>query len=120
MRITCQRIGLPPISTSALGIEWVRSCSRVPRPPQRIATGTSAASATGDGGKDRHFVAVRELGVEAVLKADVLARDIDVDEAPQRPIFGDPGAKVRVRVEDRIERFADRLAVDLDLSPPRR
>ena len=31
-------IGLPPISTSGFGIDWVCSCSRVPRPPQRIAT----------------------------------------------------------------------------------
>src|SRR5918996_2070529 len=38
MRITCQRIGRPPISTSGLGIVWVCSRSRVPRPPQRMTT----------------------------------------------------------------------------------
>src|SRR5829696_5369221 len=38
MRITCQRIGRPPISTSAFGIIWVCSRRRVPRPPQRITT----------------------------------------------------------------------------------
>ena len=36
--ITCQRIGRPPISTSGFGISALCSCSRVPRPPQRIAT----------------------------------------------------------------------------------
>src|SRR5215216_4737040 len=38
MRITCQRIGRPPISTSAFGIDWVCSRRRVPCPPQRITT----------------------------------------------------------------------------------
>src|SRR5580658_6215336 len=37
--MTCQRIGMPPISTSGLGIARACSCRRVPRPPQRIATG---------------------------------------------------------------------------------
>src|SRR3712207_6210293 len=36
--MTCQRIGCPPISTSGLGMPGLCSCSRVPRPPQRIAT----------------------------------------------------------------------------------
>ncbi len=39
MRITCQRIGRPPISTSGLGSVCVCSRSRVPRPPQRMTTG---------------------------------------------------------------------------------
>src|ERR687894_2722975 len=38
MRMTCQRIGRPPISTSGFGIVWVCSRSRVPRPPQRMTT----------------------------------------------------------------------------------
>src|SRR5829696_3765018 len=38
MRTTCQRIGCPPISTSGLGTSGLCSCSRVPRPPHRIAT----------------------------------------------------------------------------------
>ena len=38
MRMTCQRIGRPPISTSGLGIDCVCSCRRVPRPPQRMTT----------------------------------------------------------------------------------
>src|SRR3954449_4594113 len=36
--MTCQRIGLPPISTRGLGSSAVCSWSRAPRPPQRIAT----------------------------------------------------------------------------------
>src|SRR5215207_3220045 len=109
MRITCQRIGLPPISTSALGIACVCSWSLVPRPPQRMATGTPGAAplpdpacglaATGHGGQDRHLVAVAELGVEAVPKADVLAGDVDVDESPQGPVLGDPLAQLVMGVE---------------------
>src|ERR687895_202660 len=38
MRMTCHRIGRPPISTSGFGIVWVCSRSRVPRPPQRMTT----------------------------------------------------------------------------------
>src|SRR5919197_2249594 len=119
MRTTCQRIGMPPISTSGFGIAWVRSWSLVPRPPQRIATGVSAAadcsSATGDGRQDGHLVAVGELRVEAVLEADVLARDVDIDESAQGPVLGDPLTKVSVGVEYRVERFTDGVAVDLDL-----
>src|ERR687897_1554999 len=116
--MTCQRIGLSPISTSALGIACVLSCSRVPRPPQRMATAVSAAgglAATGDGGKDRYLVAVRERCGEAVLEADVLARNVDVDEAAQGPVLGDPLAKVGVLREDCVERLAHRAALDLDL-----
>src|SRR5829696_6008404 len=48
MRITCQRIGRPPISTSGFGRAGVCSRSRVPRPPQRMTTGSSIGpNATG-------------------------------------------------------------------------
>src|SRR5215208_1946849 len=43
IRITCQRIGRPPISTSGFGIVCVSSRSRVPRPPHRITTDSSTA-----------------------------------------------------------------------------
>src|SRR5947209_2936160 len=36
---TCHRMGRPPISTRGLGIARVCSWRRVPRPPQRMATG---------------------------------------------------------------------------------
>src|SRR5687768_8876926 len=115
--MTCQRIGLPPISTSAFGIACVSSRSRVPLPPQRMATGMSAAKGelapTGDGGKDRHFVTVGELGLEAVLKSDVLAGDVDVDEAAQGAVLGDALAKAIVLIEDRIESLAHGAAFDL-------
>src|SRR4029453_2599205 len=39
-------MGRPPISTSAFGIDSVRSLRRVPRPPQRITTGSRVATAT--------------------------------------------------------------------------
>src|SRR3954463_16770515 len=41
MRTTCQTIGRAPISTMGLGMSCVRSCRRVPRPPQRMTTGGS-------------------------------------------------------------------------------
>src|SRR3954447_14866185 len=41
MRTTCQTIGRAPISTMGLGMSCVRSCRRVPRPPQRMTTGVS-------------------------------------------------------------------------------
>src|SRR5918994_6880524 len=104
--MTCQRIGLPPISTSAFGIACVCSRNRVPLPPQRIATGMSAAEGelapTGDCRKDRHFVAVGQLGFEPVLEADVLTGDIDVDEAAKRAVLGDALTQPVVLVEDRV------------------
>src|SRR5436190_2021161 len=132
MRTTCQRIGWAPISTSAFGIAWVCSWRRVPRPPHRIATGPTPSIAGGygiakpttppglfpacDRGQDRHLVAFLELGVEAVLEADVLPRDVDVDEAAKASVLGDPLAEVVVLVEDGVQRLADRGALDLDLA----
>src|SRR5690349_4253056 len=104
MPITCQRIGRPPISTRAFGTVSVLSRRRVPRPPQRITTGGFIASAlflaiagvsaearsgaAGDCGEDGDFVALVDLGVETLLEADVLAVDVDVDEAAQVPVLG--------------------------------
>src|SRR4051794_40515957 len=48
MRTMCQRIGRPPISTSALGIAWVCSRSRVPRPPARMATVSTPSGMAAD------------------------------------------------------------------------
>src|SRR6476469_1830864 len=112
MPITCQRIGRPPISTSAFGIVSVRSRSRVPRPPQRMTTG---GLATGDGREDGHLGAVVDLGLETLLEADVLAADVDVDEAAQIAVLGDPLAQGAVRLEDRVEHLADGGAADLEL-----
>ena len=72
--------------------------------------------AAGDGGEDRHLVAVGDGGLEAVLEADVLAADVDVDEAPQVPVLGDALAQAVVLVEDRVERLADGPALDLELA----
>ena len=41
MRTTCQRIGHSPTSTSGLGISFVRSWRRVPRPPLSITTSST-------------------------------------------------------------------------------
>src|SRR5690349_24687368 len=115
MPITCQRIGRPPISTSAFGTDSVRSRSRVPRPPQRMTTG---GLATGDGREDRYLVAVVDLRLQAVLEADVLAADVDVDEAAQVAVLGDPLTQVAMGLEDGVEDLADGGAGDLDLSLP--
>src|SRR6267378_1562469 len=40
----CTRIGISPTLTSGFGMNWVSSCRRVPVPPQRMTTGTSANS----------------------------------------------------------------------------
>src|SRR4051812_48156716 len=45
-------------------------------------------SAAGDGGEDRHRVAVLDLGVERTGEADVLVVDVDVDEAVQLALLG--------------------------------
>src|SRR6185295_5593424 len=115
MPITCQRIGRPPISTSAFGTDSVRSRRRVPRPPQRMTTG---GLATGDGWEDGDLGAVVDLGLEALLEADVLAADVDVDEAAQVAVLGDPLAQPSVRLEDRVEHLTDGRAADLELRFP--
>src|SRR5262245_35383670 len=112
MPITCQRIGIPPISTSALGTVSVRSRSRVPRPPQRMTTG---GLATRDSRQDRDLVALADRGLEALLEADVLAADVDVDEAAQVAVLGDPLAQVGVRLEDGVEHLAHGRAGHLHL-----
>ena len=76
----CHRIGRPPISTSALGIAWVRSWSLVPRPPHKTTTLPESCIgrimnarrarwlSAGHGGKDLDLVAVGDLGLEPVLE----------------------------------------------------
>src|SRR5829696_1774478 len=46
-------------------------------------------SAAGDGGQDRHRVAVLHLGVERPGEPHVLVVDVDVDEAVQLALLGD-------------------------------
>src|ERR1700752_3664595 len=120
MCTTCQRVGLPPISTSAFGIACVCSCRRAPRPPHRIATGSLpstagermelvavAGLAARDGRPDGHLVPLLKLGVQSGLEADALSGDVSVHEPAQAAVLGDPLAQVVVLVEDLIERLAD-------------
>src|SRR5918999_2474292 len=59
--MTCHRIGRPPISTSGFGIVSVCSRSRVPRPPQRMTTGSSTAGTLpGVAGRAGHAAAVEQ------------------------------------------------------------
>ena len=53
--------------------------------------------------------------LQALLEADVLAADVDVDEAAQVAVLGDPLAQVAVGVEDGVEHLADGGALDLEL-----
>src|SRR4051812_1791636 len=62
MRITCHRIGCPPISTSGFGSSALCDTRRVPRPPQRIATFICARLP----GMDRDQRAARAAAYESV------------------------------------------------------
>src|SRR6478735_6719670 len=129
MPITCQRIGRPPISTSAFGTDSVRSRSRVPRPPQRITTGgfidcvfyptgvgtSTKRSAAGHRGQNGYLVAVVDRRLKPLLEADVLAADVDVDEAAKVAVLGDAVAEAAVGVEDRVEHLAHGRAFDFEL-----
>src|SRR3954471_1857530 len=115
MSTTWRMIGRAPISTRALGTDSVFSRRRVPRPPQRITTGGSSALPAGDGRQDRDLVAVVDGGLEALLEADVLAGDVDVHEAAQVAVLGDPLAKAVVAIEHRVEGLADGGRIDFHL-----
>src|SRR6185437_11818203 len=84
----------------------------------RIAVASSGARALAarNGRQDRHLVAVIDRGLQAILEADVLAGDVDVDEAAQIAVLGDALAESVVLVEDRIEGLADGRALDLELA----
>ena len=53
--------------------------------------------------------------VEAVAEADVLAADVDVHEAAQLAVLGDPVAQAVEALVQRVERLADAVALDLRL-----
>src|SRR6478735_9773042 len=71
MPITCQRIGRPPISTSAFGTVSVRSLSRVPRPPQRMTTGVVRLTCVAEQFKDAGSVACSARERPRTPKCDV-------------------------------------------------
>src|SRR6476661_2506225 len=74
----------------------------------------AARSAAGDGGKDGYLGAVVDGRVEALLEADVLAGDVDVDEAAQVAVLGDPLAQIAVGLEDGVEHLAHGPPAHLD------
>src|SRR5262245_17854768 len=76
---------------------------------------TTGGLTTGDGRQDRYLRSIGDLSLEPVLEADVLAADVDVDEAAQVAVLGDPVAQRAVRLEDRVEDLADRRTADLQL-----
>src|SRR6476469_1978604 len=69
-------------------------------------------SAAGDGGQDRHLVAVGDRRLEAVQEADVIAAHVYVDEPAQPAVLGDPAAQLAVAVVQGVEHLADRGALD--------
>src|SRR5690348_3671167 len=90
-----------------------------PAPPSRDLSRAERAaerSASGDSRQDRQLGAVLDRRGQAVEKADVLARDVDVDEAPQRAVVViDARAQLVVADEQRLEHLAHVCAVDLGL-----
>src|ERR1044072_2025369 len=72
-------------------------------------------SATRDSRENGYLVALAHRRVEALLEADVLAADVDVDEAAQVAVLGEPRPQVGVRLEDGVEHLADRGAGNLQL-----
>ena len=106
-----------------------RSRAVISRTPERVSpkgftkklSGTPAGppSPTRDRGQDRDLITFVDLRLQPLLKANVLTADIDVDEAAQVAVLGDPLTQVPVGLEDGIEDLADGGARDLDLpSPP--
>src|SRR5215212_6166500 len=65
--------------------------------------------------KNRYLVAVLDRRLQPLLEADVLAGDVDVDEAAQVAVLRDPVTQAAMRVEDRIENLADGAALHLHL-----
>src|SRR5262249_43955659 len=76
----------------------------------------AVAGSAGNCGEDRCLGAVLDRCVEAVLEADVLTRDVDVDEAAQVALLGDPLAQIGVLLEHGVERLADGRALDFKLA----
>src|SRR5215213_3281106 len=72
-------------------------------------------STTCDSRKNRYFVPIFDRSLQPLLKADVLAGDVDVDEAAQVAVLGDPVAQAAVGVEDGVEHLADGAALYLKL-----
>src|SRR4051812_26156706 len=111
-----------PVGPSGvLAISWTRGLnlgSLVPsaRKANTSSTGRSilaapskrppATSAPRHRGEDLHLGAVGDRRLQTVEVADVLAADVDVDEAPQPTLaVGDPLAQLAVRRVDRVQHF---------------
>src|SRR4030095_4291363 len=100
-RRSARRAGPVRLSRSTLNrseapvAQWIERC-----PPEAEVAGSNPAgrawrsgSAAGHCGQDRDLVAVLDGGLEALQEADVLAADVDVDEAAEIAVLGDPVAQ---------------------------
>src|SRR5919197_3212002 len=73
------------------------------------------ASAACNGGQDLDLLPVGDRRLQAVAEADVLAVDVDVDEAAHAAVaVGQAIAELAVEVEEAGEHLADGRAVDAD------
>src|SRR5690606_23051737 len=75
-----------------------------PSSPCRRASPLLAA---GDGGEDRHLVPLVDRRIEALEEADVLPLDVDVDEAAEVAVDGDPLAEAVVALVETVEHLPD-------------
>ena len=75
-----------------------------------------ASRTAGYRGQDGYFVTVVDARLQPLLEADVLAGDVDVDEAAQVAVLGDAVPETTVGVEDGVEDLADGLAFHFQLA----
>src|SRR5438105_5373480 len=102
---TCSRPRPAPAGTSS-SMTSGSSCTKVIRSP--VWTCVIELSATRDGREDLHLVTLGYRGVQPVAEADVLAADVDVDEAPQAAVaVGEALAQLLVLGVQRLEDLAD-------------
>src|SRR5688572_28553453 len=85
------------------------------RAPAGAPGSSEGRSAAGDGRKDGELAARRDGGLHAIEVADVLAGQVDVDEAAQLAVLGDAAAKLLVLGEEVLEGRGDGVALDGDL-----
>jgi hypothetical protein len=72
--------------------------------------------ATRHRGQEDHGRAVVDLGLQAVLRAHVLALDVDVDERREAVVFEQLAAQGGKAPEQVVEQLADGAAAGLDLT----
>src|SRR3990170_7114654 len=89
-------------------ISSTNSCLKLPTSP--------SGGPSSDGGYDREFVAVRDLGVGAVEVADVLVALVHVDERAELAVAGvEVLSEIRMLGREVVQSIAGSAATDFDL-----